>query len=194
MNYNNPPQRRSSSGCVIALLLLFVMVLLGGLAFLGLGLFMTARSQAAHAQAAHAQARVQRQLAEEQARLAQERVETVPAEEPPAVTSWAEMEQLQSADPLAVAPPAAPPEPEPIRVANREIRVTLDADGKITVDGAAVDRDKITAFLESAGKGRESELKIVVAAHPQCRFEYVATVLQACQQLGVPDVRIMPSE
>ncbi|MBM4089568.1 MAG: hypothetical protein FJ276_09085 [Planctomycetes bacterium] len=188
MNYNNPPQRRSSAGCVIALLLLFVMVLLGGLAFLGLGLYMTARSKVAEAHV-----RVQRQLAEEHARLAREHVDAVPADEPPAVTSWAEMEQLQSAEPPQAAPPA-PPEPEPIRVANREIRVTLDADGHITVDGAAVERDKFREFLEGAGKGRESDLKIVVAAHPQCRFEYVATVLEACQKVGVPDVRIMPSE
>jgi biopolymer transport protein ExbD len=74
----------------------------------------------------------------------------------------------------------------------RDVVVELDAEGKATVDGAAVE-DPHAALQEIANK-YGSRAKVVIRAHPQCPADAVVQITASCRQLGFGKVNVGAAE
>ena len=89
---------------------------------------------------------------------------------------------------------ALPESPElagSIRIANREVAIQIDAEGKLQLEGTACELPQLKERLQQAGQGREQDLVVVVKADKRCVFEHVAAVLAICKELNLPHVRIV---
>ncbi len=179
-----PPPRRSSAGKIIALVLTFGFLFFGMLAVAGVGFALLARSESQHARVVMERERAMQQVqraraAELQARRAAENAQ-----------SFSELQETLVRELPVEEAFAQPRRNEPIRVANREITLQLDAEGNIQMDDQPVAAKQLKTLLRNASKGRESALSVLVKADKKCLFENVAMVLEVCQELDVPNVRI----
>ncbi len=152
------------------------LIVIGGVAF-----FAMARSESRHVQVMVERERAMRQSQQARAQMEAVRSRVLDLDQA--------RPRLDKLTPLVEAS-AAPATREPIRVANREITIELNQDGKITMDGKPVELEQFQPALRDANKGRESALSVLVKADKQCRFEHVAAVLAVCQELDIPNVRI----
>ncbi|MEE8452423.1 MAG: biopolymer transporter ExbD [Thermoguttaceae bacterium] len=67
--------------------------------------------------------------------------------------------------------------------------VNVYRDGTITLDGATVSLEQVTAQL-TAARAQYSDLGVLVRGDAQGEFQGVAAVLNACKQAGVGDLGI----
>jgi biopolymer transport protein ExbD len=67
--------------------------------------------------------------------------------------------------------------------------VTVLADGRLELDGAAVTVAELTSRL-AAARTPLSEPSVVIRGDARCNFQDVATAMAACQQAGVSDLGI----
>jgi biopolymer transport protein ExbD len=195
-----PPPRRSSFGvvflCVVlfGFAMLFVMVL-GGFLVFG---FARAERQAQQAVVAEELARAQAVRARAMVDMARAKLEPrdmVVQGEPE--VSAAEVGTALAADPEAMSQAAtastaagSDTPSQSIRVAQREVTVSLNAEGQIQVDGSNCELPQLKEVLSQAIKGREEALRLAVQVDKQCAFEHLSAVLAVCRELDVRDVRI----
>jgi biopolymer transport protein ExbD len=215
MQYEAPP-RRSSAGTVLIILFLVGFAFLIALVVAGVGALMFTRARvsqqefravAAMQQAEAARMRVQAELQQRMLAAPGEAqpyqsgpVTLVPQDQPiippatPPLSTMPVEANLGGTPPSYASELAVPAElpaiTSSIRIANREMSVQLDAEGKIQVDGAACELAQLKETLQKAGEGRQDDLVLVVKADKQCRFEHVAAVLAVCKELNLPHVRI----
>ncbi len=81
--------------------------------------------------------------------------------------------------PQVDAPPAA--------VQPNTIRIGIEADGTLRVDGEAVGSDELAARLAEAAKA-SPQPEVHLAADKAARYEYVAAVLGAAQKAGLKQI------
>jgi biopolymer transport protein ExbD len=179
MRSQAPPRRKSSAGIIFLILFLFAMFAFGLLLLACVGAFIFARAEA---QRSHAVARREMARAEAEERRAE-------------IESFRDQVEVQRQQAISDArsafkASAEKAEEEPIRVAQRELTLLLDADGNIEADGKAVEKDQLKKFLRDANKGRETALTVTIKADRQCLFDHVAKVLSVCQELDVANVRV----
>jgi len=204
-----PKPRRSSFGVVLLCLFLFGSAMLIAIVLAGFIVFGFARAERrvqhavaaeelARTQAVHARAVAEIERAEYQTRelVAQGEAEVAAAEATRAVAAEAVASETVSSEADGVAHAAAESGAEPdasgqaIRVAQREVTVRLNAEGKIQVDGSDCEFAQLKDVLSQAIKGREEALRLAVQVDKQCAFEHLSAVLSVCRELDVRDVRI----
>ncbi|MCY2987072.1 MAG: biopolymer transporter ExbD [Planctomycetota bacterium] len=160
MSYEDQP-RTSSSGTVIAIVAVVVLLMLGGLLVLGLaGLFFFGLS-----------------------------VRSV-APPPPQMV---ERVMVQPAQPVELTPKLQAPtmaEAPPPGTDIRKIAVKLDPQGKILVDGQAVDPGGLKNLLVKTREDGAIHREVVVEVDRRCLFEHVAAVQAVCKEAGVENVRV----
>ncbi|MCY2991799.1 MAG: biopolymer transporter ExbD [Planctomycetota bacterium] len=159
---NGDQPRASSSGAVIAIVAVVVLLMLGGLLVLGLAGFLFLRVRAAPQVIQPPQFTVGPIMAEPMKTV------ELPAER------------------QAPGPAEAPPQYGDIR----KIAVQLDPQGKILVDGQAVDMGGLKNLLVKAREDGTIRLEVVVEVDRQCLFEHVAAVQAVCKEAGVENVRV----
>lgn len=189
MQSQAPPRRKSSAGIVLVILFLFVAFIVGGLLLAGVGAVIFARAEA---QQAHAVAQRERAMAEAQrlrAEMESHRDQLEQQRQRIVNPSHAAGHEHAIAEQIAQ-DHSMKPENEPIRVANRELTLQVDAEGNIEVDGKEIKRDQLKQYLRDASKGRETALTVTVKADKKCLFGHVASVLSICQELDVANVRV----
>lgn len=195
-----PPPRRSSFGVVLLCLFLFGFAMLVAVVLAGVVVFGFARSERrvhqamaaeelARTQAVHARAVAEMERAERQAQdlVTHGEAEVVAAEAAAAVA-----EDVDASSQAAAATPATSSDADkpPIRVAQREVAVSINAEGQIQVDGSVCELSQLKDVLGQAISGREEALRLVVKVDRQCIFEKLSAVLAICRELDVRDVRI----
>lgn len=195
-----PPPRRSSFGVVLLCLFLFGFAMLVAVVLAGVVVFGFARSERrvhqamaaeelARTQAVHARAVAEMERAERQAQdlVTHGEAEVVAAEAAAAVA-----EDVDASSQTAAATPAtsSDADKQPIRVAQREVAVSINAEGQIQVDGSVCELSQLKDVLGQAISGREEALRLVVKVDRQCIFEKLSAVLAICRELDVRDVRI----
>lgn len=195
-----PPPRRSSFGVVLLCLFLFGFAMLVAVVLAGVVVFGFARSERrvhqamaaeelARTQAVHARAVAEMERAERQAQdlVTHGEAEVVAAEAAAAVA-----EDVDASSQAAAATPAtsSDADKQPIRVAQREVAVSINAEGQIQVDGSVCELSQLKDVLGQAISGREEALRLVVRVDRQCIFEKLSAVLAICRELDVRDVRI----
>jgi biopolymer transport protein ExbD len=67
--------------------------------------------------------------------------------------------------------------------------VTVQEDGRVELDGAAVTIDELTSRL-AAGRTPLSEPSVVIRGDAKCEFQHIASALSACRQAGVSELGI----
>lgn len=192
MRYDVPPRRRSTGTAILVVFLMGFMFLVG-LAVVGVGVLVFTRARAHEVRAV-----VQHDMALRQAEEARLRAEQVRAQVEAIHAQVAEATQDASAFPpqatpevtLYAEPAETPATDSSIRIANREVTIRLDEEGKIQVDGTACGLPQLKEQLAKAGEGRENAIVVVVNADKRCLFEHVAGVLAVCKELNLPDVRV----
>lgn len=206
---NATSPRRSSCGVVLLCLFLFGFAMLVAIVLAGVLVFGFARAEhrvqqavaaeeMARSQAVHAQAVANMERAERQARDMAAQGEAAAAEAAAvdaAASAGAETANTNedaTAQPNAESPPGpeAPSPPQEIRVAQREVTVSLNAEGKLQVDGGDCEFAQLKDVLSQAIKGREEAVRLTVRVDKRCVFEHVSAVLAVCRELDVRDVRI----
>jgi len=193
MQTHTPPQPKRSSGILVGILLFLGVLLLGAMILLATGAVFFARTKAHQvhrmADQAHAMAQVERMQAEHEHRARRQTLEeqTERAESPAH-----RLAESMAETPRAAAPPSSSTgEAEStIRVANREVTLTLDHEGNIQLDDKPVKLDRLSNVLGDISKGRESVLIVTVRVDKRCLFQRVAAVLEACQELDIHGVRL----
>lgn len=195
-----PPPRRSSFGVVLLCLFLFGFAMLVAVVLAGVVVFGFARSERrvhqamaaeelARTQAVHARAVAEMERAERQTQdlVTHGEAEVVAAEAAAAVA-----EDVDASSQAAAATPAtsSDADKQPIRVAQREVAVSINAEGQIQVDGSVCELSQLKDVLGQAISGREEALRLVVKVDRQCIFEKLSAVLAICRELDVRDVRI----
>jgi len=164
MGYEEHP-RSGSAGVVIALVVGLVLLLLAGLAVVGVGALFWVRTRTEVRQAT---------VAEAEAIQAQER-------------ALVELKRLEAeVAPAPVASPMAQAAPQ------REITITLDADGNITVNGESATADRLNDVLKEAQQGEA--VTAVIKADRRCDFGHVAAVQDACLESGIEAIRFAVAE
>jgi biopolymer transport protein ExbD len=179
-HYPDPRHGRGSAGVIIATVLALGVCVMIALVVLGLFFVGVSRTAVHTAHEAALQARVAEQAAEAQLRASVERLDHEILEQHPVPPVVEAKEPAQ--------PPAR--DPDMIPVAQREITLQLDQEGQVTMDGQIVPIDELETALANARKGRESTLSVVVRADAQCRFQYVAAVLEICKKVDLPNVQV----
>ncbi len=189
-----PPRRKSSAGTIIAVVFT-VGFLFFGLFLLAVGVLVFARTgnHQAHAMAREAMARAQVERVRAEAEV--HRGHLHPQEQLAEAHRGHVIAQEQLAEAvnhpgMVVESEAVKDVAEPIRVANRQITLQVDEEGKIKMDGRAVEQKQLAMMLRHARKGRESALSVTIKADKKCLFEHVASVLSVCQELDIPNVSI----
>jgi biopolymer transport protein ExbD len=67
--------------------------------------------------------------------------------------------------------------------------VSVQADGRLDLDGKAVTETELTARL-AAARTPLTEPTVVIHGDAQCAFQHVATALGACRQAGISELGI----
>lgn len=196
-----PPPRRSSFGVVLLCLFLFGFAMLVAVVLAGVVVFGFARSERrvhqamaaeemARTEALHARAVAERERAERQAQ------DLVTQGESEVAAAEAVVAEAEAASQAASAASSTDSEADKqvIRVAQREVTVSLNAEGKIQVDGSDCDLSQLKDVLGQAISGREEALRLAVKVDRQCVFEKLSAVLAVCRELDVRDVRIADLE
>jgi biopolymer transport protein ExbD len=70
------------------------------------------------------------------------------------------------------------------------IKIELDRDGQLVVDGRPMDLKTLTATLKDAHQEGAAKLSIEVRADQQCLFRDVAAVLSQCRDLGITNIDV----
>ena len=159
---NGDQPRASSSGAVIAIVAVVVMLLVGGLVVLGLAGLSFFWLSAGR-----------------------------PVMEPPRMIEQPIM--VQPSRPVELTPERQAPtmaEAPPPGTDIRKIAVKLDPQGKILVDGQAVDTGGLKNLLVTTREDGTIRLEVVVEVDRQCLFEHVAAVQAVCKEIGVENVRV----
>jgi biopolymer transport protein ExbD len=143
-----------------------------------------ARTEAVHARALADMARAEQQV---QDLVTQGETDAAIAEAVEAVAADAQAGSQAAAASRATGSDA---DQQAIRVAQREVTVSLNAEGKIQVDGSDCELSQLKEVLSQAIKGREAALRLAVQVDRQCAFEHLSAVLAVCRELDVRDVRI----
>ncbi len=184
-----PPPRKSSAGVLFTVLLLVGLFFMLGLLFVVGGVFVFARAETRQAQAM-AQHEMARSMAE---RLKAEQLQVQAEVQRRQAEATAQFDRVVE-PPQVIESPKMDRVKEPIRVANREITLRLDEQGKIHLDDKPVELKQLNTLLRDAGKGRESALSVTIEANKKCLFEHVAAVLSVCQDLDIPNVSITTAD
>ncbi len=195
-----PPPRRSSFGIVLLCLFLFGFAMLVAVVLAGFVVFGFARSERrvqqavvaqemARTEAVHARAVAEMERAERQAQelVTQGATEVTTAEAAEAVATDVQMGSHAEADATVT---GSDSDKQAIRVAQREVTVSLNAEGRIQVDGSDCELPQLKEVLSQAIAGREEALRLAVKVDRQCIFEKLSAVLAVCRELDVRDVRI----
>jgi biopolymer transport protein ExbD len=154
-----------STGVVVALTIGLVLLLLAGLAVVGLGALFWVRTSVNHAQVPAVEAKIAQDGAE------------------------VEVKQMEA----RVVPPAPAVAPVPIVAApQREITIALDTDGGITVDGESATVERLKDVLKEAQQG--AAVTVAVQAARRCDFGHVAAVQDACRECGIQSIRFAVAE
>lgn len=172
MNKHHQQSSAPSAAIVIVVVLLIAVVLLAGCVLVGLMFYRNTTHKAMvareHAVRAEAQARkaveMERQRAEEMAREAEQR----------ARAARRHVSNLNTSD-ATVSPKA--------RLHVVEFRISVDAEGRMSVDGEALDWDQVNDNLEQLSNHLSS--RVVIQADGQCRMEPVLKLLQAARKCSV---------
>lgn len=190
-----PPRRKSSTGAFFIVLVLVGVFFLGGLLLVAAGAFVFVRTDAqqAHAIDQHEMARRQVERMRVETEMQHNHAKIQDAIRNATVVEQQLQRSMPELQPLAEVP-RVKREKEPIRVANREITLLLDEQGKIALDEKPVEQQQLAELLRNAVKGRESALSVTLKVNKKCLFEHVAAVLAVCQELDIPDVRITAAE
>ncbi len=177
-----PPRRRSGAGAIIGTILVIGFLFVGLVVAAGIAFVVLAKNETRHVRVMVERERAVSQMQQARAHADAQRARAVE----PARPTMPHRPVMKT--------PTAEVEKEPIRVANRDITVELNQDGKITMDGKPIESDQLKSTLRDAGKGRESAVSVLIKADKKCLFEHVASVLAVCQELDIPNVRITARE
>lgn len=175
-------EKSSSSGAIVAVLVaLLVVAVLGGLLLAGVGAFFWVRNAqrtSQQAMRAHQEARVQAERARAIAEINK---------------IAAEQERLRIKAMARVGPALettlGPPDPQ------KELRLKIDRDGSVSVNGEPVQRDALKARLKRVKEDAGALVSIRIEVHAESLHEHLISVLDACQEIGTEiTLRIASSE
>ncbi len=166
MGYDNP--QRGSGGSAVAIVAVIVVVLLGGLVFLGVGALFFVRTARMEATEVQMVARVE------------------------ADRAVAEMEKTEQ---LATRVQVKESMKMEMRDASiEELVVEIDQDGAITVDEERMDLDGLRERLQEIGEDGNVRLTAQIRVDPLCQAQHVVAVQSVCSEFDVEDVQLSTLE
>ena len=70
-----------------------------------------------------------------------------------------------------------------------QITVELDKDGKLKLNGEAIELPRLLDRLKALAADKTTSITVDVRADEQCPFQHVAELISACQEVGITRFR-----